>query len=71
MWPLDSGGQVRQKYIVWGKGSSDRKPGYREMAEEEKRKVDNKVSTLNMSERTLILDGLTRDVMDSYFLFEE
>ena len=30
MWPLANGMQVRQKYIVWDRGSPDRKPGYRE-----------------------------------------
>ena len=41
------------------------------MTDEEKLKADNKVSTLTMSERTLIINGFTREMTDSYFLFEE
>lgn len=49
---------VPRKYVKW----STKLGGYIEMSDEEKYKVDNKTSTLSMSERIFILDGFTADL---------
>ncbi len=47
--------KIDRKYAKW----SSVVGGYIEMSKEEKQKVDNKTSTLSMSERIFVLDNFT------------
>lgn len=52
---------VPRKYAKW----STKLGGHVEMTEEEKYKVDNKTSTLSMSERIFILDDFKPEVLNA------
>lgn len=60
LYALNSGEKVQWKYTKWCNKTQTRVA----MTEAEKFKVDNKTSTLSMSERIFILDGFVPELFE-------